>query len=347
VPTRVRPVPAPIRSEGSSSSEILRFRRSERHLHWAIAIPFIVCYTTALLLVVVYNPDPGRPFRSAVSWIHRLSGICLAVLPPWTIARHWDDLGVFRHNLREAWVWTRADLKWLALMGPATFNGSISLPHQGKFNAAEKINFMVLTATYPLYVLTGLLIWLPGVAYLSWLVHFSLAVVATPLILGHVFMATLNPDTRIGLAGMITGFVDRRWARHHYRRWYDEQFGTSAEAAKAAVVPEPPRPAALPIRCPSCETEHPQAAWVRLRDGVLGAALLACTDCGAVLDAVHGSAVPRDAGQVLREIRPGGALTVGWERAERSSPVSGGVTARRPAPRAPGAGRRVSDTASS
>jgi transposase-like protein len=33
---------------------------------------------------------------------------------------------------------------------------------------------------------------------------------------------------------MITGFVDRRWARHHYRKWYREQLGEAdADGAEA------------------------------------------------------------------------------------------------------------------
>jgi formate dehydrogenase subunit gamma len=220
---------------------VLRFQASERHLHWAIAIPFKVCYVTALILVAVYNPDPSRPFRQLVSWIHRGSGVCLAVLPLLTIVWHRRDFGLHLENLRRAWRWTPGDLKWLVLMGPATFSRRVSLPHQGKFNAAEKINFMVLTITYPMYVATGLTIWFLGPAFVSWLIHFTMAMAATPLILGHVFMATINPDTRVGLQGMFSGLVDRQWARHHYRLWFDERHGPGAQ------VPVPP-PAVAPLR---------------------------------------------------------------------------------------------------
>jgi hypothetical protein len=108
---------------------------------------------------------------------------------------------------------------------------------------------MFLTASYPLYIITGLLIWLPGVAFASWMVHLSLAALATPLILGHVFMATVNPDTRVGLSGMISGYVDRHWARHHYRHWYNEHFwhlhvatDAPAEAITARHVAARPKP---------------------------------------------------------------------------------------------------------
>jgi formate dehydrogenase subunit gamma len=224
-------------------AEILRFRTSERQLHWAIAAPFMVCYATALVLVAVYNPDPTRPYRALFSWTHRLSGACLFLLPLWTVLRHRHDFDLYFHNIRTAWKWRLEDVKWLLLMGLSTFNKRVELPHQGKFNAGEKLNFMFLTASYPLYIITGVLIWLPGVAFASWILHLSLAAMATPLILGHVFMATLNPDTRVGLSGMVTGYVDRHWAQHHYRHWYDEHFGhlhhqpdPVAEPALAAAV---------------------------------------------------------------------------------------------------------------
>jgi hypothetical protein len=107
-------------------------------------------------------------------------------------------------------------------------------------------------STYPMYIATGLAIWFLRPAYVSWMIHFAMATAATPLVLGHVFMATVNPDTRVGLKGMISGLVSREWARHHYRRWYDEQFGHHDRAVPAATVIEPAAPAlpaqpALPV----------------------------------------------------------------------------------------------------
>jgi len=209
---------------------ILRFRIAERHMHWAVAIPFMVCYATALILVVFYNPDPTRPYRQVFSWAHRISGLCLFVLPAWKFLRHWRDASVHLQNVRQAWSWSWDDVRWLFLIVPASLI-QMTLPRQGKFNAGEKINFMVLSATYPIYLCTGLLIWFGASPYLSWLVHFSLAAIATPLLLGHIFMATVNPDTRPGLRGMITGFVDRSWARHHYYKWYVEHFEAPARRA--------------------------------------------------------------------------------------------------------------------
>ncbi len=260
----------------SEADTVLRFHLSERQLHWAIAIPFLVCYSTAGILVAVYNPHPGLPFRRVVSLVHRTSGVCLFALPLWTAIRHRRDLALYLHNVRQVWSWTLDDVRWLMLIGPASLSRKIGLPHQGKFNAGEKINFVTLTCTYPLYIFTGLIIWFGGVPYLSWLVHFSLAVIATPLVLGHILMATVNPDTRPGLTGMISGLVDREWARHHYHHWYHEHYGDRAGVPEAAVAVAPDERGCEPARGPARPLAAP--SWVRVRGSALGAALFARGD---------------------------------------------------------------------
>jgi formate dehydrogenase subunit gamma len=202
------------------SSKILRFAKSERILHWAIAGPFLVSFATGVILALLYNPDPSRHWRGIFAVLHRASGIALSVLPMLALLSARRDVRIHLYNIKQAWTWIYDDFKWLALMGLAAVSSRFVLPEQGKFNAAEKLNFMVLMSTYPLYVVTGFLMWLIPLAVLSWIMHCLMAMMATPLILGHLYMALINADTRPGLEGMISGHVDRQWAKHHYRRWY-------------------------------------------------------------------------------------------------------------------------------
>jgi formate dehydrogenase subunit gamma len=131
--------------------KILRFRSSERQVHWAISIPFMVCYATALVLVVVYTPNPSWPFREVFSWIHRISGVCLFVLPMFVIFRSRHDLKIYFYNIKQAWVWGIEDVKFLFLMGLAAVSKKVKLPEQGKFNAAEKLNSpSSFTSAWPL-----------------------------------------------------------------------------------------------------------------------------------------------------------------------------------------------------
>lgn len=223
-----------IATKGTGSNQVLRFRRSEILIHWSIAAPFLVCYASALVLMIFYNPNPLRPLREVFSWIHRIFGLCLIILPLLVLACSGAQWKIHIGNIRKAWVWTLDDVKWLLRIGLSSFSKKVSLPEEGKFNAGEKLNFMMVMTTYPIFILTGILIWLPGVAFYPWLIHVCLAFAVTPLMLGHIFMALINPGTRKGITGMITGLVDRTWARHHYRAWYREQFEGKAVAEEAA-----------------------------------------------------------------------------------------------------------------
>ncbi len=230
------------------SEKILRFKKSERLIHWALAVPFLVCFATALVLVIHYNPDPLRPQREVFSWMHRMSCISRTILPLLVIIRKRADHRIYFYNIKQAWVWTLEDFKWLCLMGVSPVGSGIPLPDEGKFNAAQKMNFMALMAPYPLYIVTGTIIWLTDAAFLSWVLHFLMAVIATPLITGHLYMAIINPGSRKGLHGMISGFVDRHWAKHHYGKWYREHHDNNESSIKisehAGQVPinkqEPP-----------------------------------------------------------------------------------------------------------
>ncbi len=241
-----RAAPAKIRTTpgAASNSKILRFYKSERIMHWSIAGPFLVSFASAIVLVLIYNPDPSRPFRTFFAGLHRTSGVALIVLPMLAALRSRGDVRLHFYNIKQAWTWVYDDFKWLALMGLAAVNSKIKLPEQGKFNAAEKLNFMVLMTTYPLYVATGLLMWLTHLAVLSWIMHFLMAMLAAPLLLGHLFMAMVNSASRPGLEGMTSGFVDRQWAKHHYRRWYREHH-EAAEHSPGVSLEEPCSGAAL------------------------------------------------------------------------------------------------------
>jgi len=229
------------------SQKILRFRKSERLLHWAIAVPFLVCYITALILVIYYNGNALRPYRELFSMTHRIAAACLIVLPLLVFMIYHREYRIYLDNLKEAWTWGLHDLKWLILSGPAAISKKIKLPDQDKYNAAEKINFMTLTATYPLYVVTGLFIWLSDGSLLSWFIHIGMALYATPLLIGHKFMATINPGTRVGLPGMFSGYVDREWAKHHYTRWYWKHFGSDHRTVEPDEDEAPSTKEDLPI----------------------------------------------------------------------------------------------------
>jgi formate dehydrogenase subunit gamma len=307
-PERPAPVSAPSRL-------ILRFQRSERLLHWSIAVPFMVCYFTAAILILFFGLHSERPTREVLSWIHRIAGVCLLAFPLWTAVRNWSDCKLHLSNISQAWHWALADLKWLVLMGVAMIRHRIQLPEQGKFNAAEKLNFMMVMGTYPVFIVTGVLLWLPGIAFVSWVLHVGMALVATPLMLGHIYMALINPGTRVGLGGMISGYVDRQWAKHHYQRWYRENF---EEGARRDHMREALRRPVL-VRCQACHTEHLVASWVRVLESVLEVQPLRCPQCGASAQTVSVILDPAEAVPMLRALEQTGTKSLMVAHAEEAS----------------------------
>ena len=291
------------------SKEILRFLKSERRLHWSIAVPFILCWATALVLVVVYNPDPLRPYRELFSLVPRISGICLVILPPLTVLTGWKEYRVHLLNIRTAWYWSFNDLKWLCLVGLAAVSKKIVLPDQDKFNAAEKVNFISVMLACPLFIVTGLMIWLQSWGWAAWLIHASLAVLVTPTMLGHIYMATINRETRVGIKGMITGYVDRHWAKHHYALWYRENFERDSHHHNSALHLSPPPDRHVHLMCPAC-TEKILVNWSWLLPRLVTSAALICPQCGESFDALDSISDPQQIQWINQQLKPDQTGTV-------------------------------------
>ena len=216
-------------------NRILRFHVPEKTLHWAIAIPFVICAATGLILLAFFDLRAAGTSRVALSWLHRIGGLGLMILPALSVLKNRRDYRLHLKNVKHACTWTMNDFKWVVLAGPAALSRKIKLPDQHQFYAAEKVIFIVGMCTYPLFVLTGVLLWLPGTNFLAWVIHVGIALLAVPLIFGHIYMALINPSTRPGLSGMFSGYVDREWARHHYRTWYQENFEEAHAPAEKGV----------------------------------------------------------------------------------------------------------------
>jgi hypothetical protein len=133
----------------------------------------------------------------------------------------------------------------------------------------------MVSTFYPLYIITGIMVWMPGVAVVAYLTHYAMAVAGLPLVCGHIFMATINPSTRIGLSGMFTGWVDRHWAKHHYTRWYREHFEPrEVVRGLAERLKHPAR-----VRCGSCEQVQSFPSWSHLIEHSFQVEPLVCPSC--------------------------------------------------------------------
>ena len=194
---------------------VRRFSRTERALHWANAIGFVLLLATGLIL---YLPSLAvavgrRPlikdvhFWSGVAWVPVLAAIVVLG----------DRRGIAR-LAKEVDRFDRDDLRWLLRR---------ALAPQGRFNAGQKLNTALTAAFTVLFLVSGLLLWLgerdTRFRFASTVVlHDGLMYIALVLLVGHLYLAVIHPATRHALRGITVGTVSEEWAARHHAKWRPE-----------------------------------------------------------------------------------------------------------------------------
>lgn len=196
----------------TSTQEIKRFSRAERAVHWTLTVLMLACLATAADL---YNGFIGVPVghRRVVELIHVYSGLALPV--PLIAGL---GFAAYRRDLRQLNRFSPADWQWLR--SSSRRDGRIGV---GKFNGGQKLNAALTAGSIAVLLGSGLLMFFPGWARLSWrtgatLVHDWFALGLGLLVVGHIMQALRDPQAR---RGMRTGTVSRGWALEHHRLWVE------------------------------------------------------------------------------------------------------------------------------
>ena len=193
-----------------------RFGAAERSLHWLLAASFLTMLATGLIL---YLPSLAEVAADRGLWKSIHLGAAIAF---WAgLVLIWSSASSeLRDTRRQLERFDDDDRRWLAWAvhrnGPE--------PPQGRFNAGQKLNTAVITGLMVVFTFSGVLMYLQetdasfrGTSAI--LVHDVAMFVAVPLVLGHLYLALLNPSTRHSLRGISTGSVRRDWARRHHAKW--------------------------------------------------------------------------------------------------------------------------------
>jgi formate dehydrogenase subunit gamma len=111
------------------------------------------------------------------------------------------------------------DREWLGAI-PARLLSGAPEPPAGRFNAGQKLNFALVCLLVCILYITGVDTIVAGTHHNLIFGGHKLATIALcVLVAGHLYMALANRATRPALRGMLTGEVNREWARKHYPRW--------------------------------------------------------------------------------------------------------------------------------
>jgi formate dehydrogenase subunit gamma len=191
-------------------ARLRRFTKTERAAHWLIALAFGVMLFSGGQVPHRWTwttPALDVHAGAALVLVCGLAGLLL-----------FGNGRALSRTARELRRLDGDDRRWLE---PGRILARRPAPPVGRFNAGQKLNArLALIGLAGLYA-TGIYLLVVGRSAFGHL-HGPFAFLTTVLIIGHIFMAVVNPSTRHALRGMTLGTVDREWAEHHHPRWVRE-----------------------------------------------------------------------------------------------------------------------------
>lgn len=231
-------------AESCRAPEFLdRLAAPTRALHWLIALPVLLLLLTGLTNfwpeLKALHLGGARVF----AWLHVLIGLGFSVALVPSVLAILLRRGA-RRDVRELLAFRLDDYLWLQHRVLRAAGLRSVGPRVGKFNAGQKLNAVLSTAATVALIGTGVVLgvnyWDKDVidvdlvgAIFRW--HTVLSVLLLPLIVGHLYMAVLNPGTRESLRAVTRGRVRRSWAEQHHGAWADRV----REETRASEGPEP------------------------------------------------------------------------------------------------------------
>lgn len=222
-----------IRPQAPLRGRMQRFVTAERLSHWVCALFFLAALVTGLLMWIPATRVWLAGTRYTLSQYHGYIGAAMVVLP--LLLFLLIDRRRLARDIREIDQWDGHDRKWfgLALRG-YTLRGR-QMPPQGRFNAGQKLNVVLVAVMAIGFAVTGGILmhrqdlqpWLVSRALWT---HAFLAVCAIALFAGHLVHVFVTRHGRTYLAGMIRGWIPGQLAFERHRRWWEAEAGDQADA---------------------------------------------------------------------------------------------------------------------
>lgn len=204
-------------NEVNMQKKVTRFTPSERWFHNTVMFSFVLLLCTGLgMLYFNVVGDQGES-RKFLVFIHEMIALLFIAGP--IIAYILGDKKIWKENFRVMTKWSRNDLEWLIKKPLAVISSRITLPEDDKFNPGQKVWATIAVSGTLILTITGVIMWTTGSPILALVLHTLVALAMLGALLGHAFMALVNPDTRHGIGSIIDGEVDHEWASRHHPIW--------------------------------------------------------------------------------------------------------------------------------
>jgi formate dehydrogenase subunit gamma len=193
-------------------ARVLRFTRSERAFHWLVASAFFSMLASGLAI------GKAGSFHSLMYAWHLASAGALVVGIAAIVLL--GNRRALTRITRDLSTIDALDREWLARV-PAAVVKHRPEPPAGRFNAGQKLNFILVSLLFASLLVSGIGLLVTGSHPTSpafKAAHVVAAYTLALLVAGHLYMAVINPSTRPALRGMISGRVDADWVRKHHAR---------------------------------------------------------------------------------------------------------------------------------
>jgi len=206
---------------GKRKSILKRFEKTEILLHWYHALPVLILIFTGFYLA--WQGWQGIEHSDRISRIHEIVGVVLIFLAP--ISAISGNTRLIFKNILQIFHFGKSDLQWI--------RAEIFKKHgppQPKFNTGQKLNTIAVFCYTLALQASGIWLWLYPHSLLPRRTHTIIAIFAVFLLMGHLYMAMINPKTRPGFWGIIHGFVPRSYIVDHHSLQLEEIEGLKEDS---------------------------------------------------------------------------------------------------------------------
>ncbi len=210
-----------------------RFNRAELFLHWANALPFLLLLLTGGAMLGSRFFQLDRSLLTTTVTVHKACALTwFLALPLSVLARFRPHLA----NIRTLCTWGAEDAAWMIQSLRALYQKSAVIPPADRFNTGQKINSALVVVYYFGFLATGVLMFAKGTILFPWYVHTALFFSALGSVGGHLFLAFVNPSTRIALGGIFHGWAPMKYIEHHHALSLPESLRSHAHAVNLRSI---------------------------------------------------------------------------------------------------------------
>ncbi len=212
------------RAEAITIQWIPKYTALERLGHWLHTATFVPLAVTGMILYFPFlQPLAQGEAGLFIRLIHRVAAVLFGLLP--IIYYAFQPRRLLLH-IRE-FLPRKEDIGWLK-GAPAYYllGKHEAMPPQGRFNAGEKLNGLVMIIAWAVFGITGVPMWfgkgiIPPELF-RWLVivHDLMMIVSVCMFLVHLYLAVAHPLMWAGLVSMRFGVVSAEYAAEHHARWF-------------------------------------------------------------------------------------------------------------------------------